>query len=175
VSPALLCDYTALSIADQMKAGQIEDAKELAETLVSYDEKYETGVKMRDALVDESLAAADRDKRIAALAKEAQKRIDDFLRDVKLRKLLDPRLYQCVVDTTTPAEIESAVVDDGVRVTMLLSEFTDATVASLRKAGLRVDDTAPSLKMVVGVAPLGTLADVAMVDGVRKVEPTLTR
>ena len=75
----------------------------------------------------------------------------------------------------TAVEINSAIVDGGVRVTMLMASTTDAVIASLRKAGLQVDDTAPSLKMVVGTVPLDTLADVAMVDGVRKVEPTLLR
>jgi len=173
--PALLCDYTALAIADEVKAGKIEDAKKLTDVLVSYDEKYEIGVKMRDVLADASLSSADRDKQIAELAERAQKRVDAFLWDVKLRQRLDARLYQCVVDKATPAEIESAVVDGGVRVTMLLADITDAAVASLRKAGLKVEDTAPSLKMVIGVAPLDTIGDVAMVDGVRKVEPTLLR
>ena len=175
LGPGLLCDYTALAIAERVKAGDIEDAKKLAETLTSYDEKYEIGVKMRDVLADASLGSADRDKQIAELAEQAQKRVDAFLRDVKLRQRLDARLYQCLMDKATPVEIESAVVDGGVRVTMLLSAFTDAAVASLGQAGLKVEDTAPSLKMVVGVAPLDTLGDVAVVEGVRKVEPTLLR
>jgi hypothetical protein len=59
-----------------------------------------------------------------------------------------------------------------VQVTVLASNGERATLAALRKAGLAVQATARANKLIVGQVSPEKLADVAVLDTVRRIEPT---
>lgn len=59
----------------------------------------------------------------------------------------------------------------GALVTVLVADTGEATLARLREAGLRVETTAAAANIVIGVIPLGKLGELALVEGVRRVEP----
>lgn len=60
----------------------------------------------------------------------------------------------------------------GALVTVLVSDTGQAVLSRLRSAGLRIESTAPAAKVVIGIIPLGRLGELALTDGVRRVEPT---
>ncbi len=170
----LLRERLALDIAALVKDKELADARKLADALVKFDAGFKIGVQMRDALADVKLAAAERDKRIVALAAQAREPIDAAVRDARLRHRLDQRLYALAKGSTTqPAPADVKLTDRGVRVTVLTRGVEAATLAALKDKGLAVETTAESLKLVVGFAPRERLADIAMLDGVRRIEPTV--
>ncbi|MBX3405951.1 MAG: VWA domain-containing protein [Phycisphaeraceae bacterium] len=60
----------------------------------------------------------------------------------------------------------------GALVTVLVSDTGEAMLSRLRSAGLRIESAAPAANVVIGVIPLGRLGELALTDGVRRVEPT---
>ncbi len=60
----------------------------------------------------------------------------------------------------------------GVTVTVLLADTSPATLARLAAAGLRIEGSAPGAGVVVGAIALGRLGELAMTEGVRRIEPT---
>jgi hypothetical protein len=171
------CERTAIAVARLVAAGQIEQARKLAEELAKAFEQFEIGVKMHDVLADESLAPVERDQRIAALGEDAARLIDDAVRGTvrrtKLRQRLDGTLYLLATDEQAdPASLGIESTDTGLRVTVLADRSDPATLAALRQAGLTIDSTVESLKLAVGTAPRDKLADLALLDHVRRIDPT---
>lgn len=60
----------------------------------------------------------------------------------------------------------------GVTVTVLVADTSPATLARLAAAGLRIEGSAPGAGVVVGAIALGRLGELAMTEGVRRIEPT---
>ncbi len=169
-----LRERIALTIAKLVKENKLDDARKWADALVKGAPDFKIGVQMRDTLADTKLAAAARDKRIAALAEEARKPIDAVIRQAELRRRLDERLYRLAhTPTSQPAPDGLTLSDNGVRVTLLLADVKPDTLAALTKAGLKQEAVARTTQLVVGLAPRDKLSDIAMVDAVRKVDPTV--
>jgi hypothetical protein len=169
----LLRERVAMGIAQLVKDGKLDDAKKLADRLVSLDPKYVIGVRMRDTLADKKLDPKQRDERIAALAAEAKKVIENAAREARLRRRLEERLYTLATAgpaTTRPADL--TFVDGAVRVSVLLKLADDAAQAALTNAGFKSEATVKSANVVVGLAPPNKLADITLLDGVRRIEPT---
>ncbi len=57
-------------------------------------------------------------------------------------------------------------------VTVLTAESSTKQVDALKGAGLAVESVVPGMKLVVGKASPRQLTEIALMDGVRRVEPT---
>jgi hypothetical protein len=171
---SFLRERLALGIAKLVKDQKLDEARKWADELVKADPEFKIGVQLRDVLADESLAPAERDKRIAALADEARKPIDAAIREAKLRRRLDERLHRLAhTPATQPAPADLTLTDNAVQVTILLADAKPETLETLSKAGLQRDALAASSRLVIGHAPRDRLADIALLDAVRRIEPTL--
>ncbi len=174
----IFAEHLAMGVADLVKNGEIDDAKTIAELLAESRPDYAIGVKMRDALADESLDEAQRDATIAKLGQEARKQLEAVLtkarRVARVRRVLDERLYEMVVqlraDEDRPAD--SAARKESRRLTVLVTSVDDETKQALTDAGLTIEATATSLPMVVGTAMVRDLETLALLDIVRRIEPT---
>lgn len=166
----------AIQIGELVKAGKLDDAKALAEALVRLDGEFKIGVQMRDVLNDPKLAAAERDRRIAALADEARKAFDPVIRELKLRQRVDDRLLAIAqagaAAATQPAPADLELVNNRLRVSVITADMEQPTLDALRQAGLQVEATAKPARLVIGLIAREKLADLALLDVVRRVEPT---
>lgn len=168
----LIPERIALEIAKLVSDGKIDEAKKLADALVEFDAKFEIGRRMRDVLADASLKPEEVKTRIAALAEQAHKPIDAVLKDAKLQRRLDPRLYALATDEkAAPAELKLPITDGRLPVTLLASDKSEATITLLKNAGLRIESVAASMNVIVGSVPREKLADLALLDPVRKIDP----
>jgi hypothetical protein len=166
----------AIQIAKLVKDGWLDDAKALAEALVKFDDEFKTGVWMRDALNDKALAVADRDRQIEALSNEAKRAFDPIIRDIKLRRRLDGRLYGLAAAgpaaATQPAPAGVELKDGKVRVTVVAADTQAPTLAALRQAGLEIEGSAERTRMVIGLVARERIGDVGALDQVKRIEPT---
>lgn len=168
----LIPERVALEIAKLVSDGKIDEAKKLADALVEFDAKFEIGRQMRDVLADTSLKPEEVKTRIAALAAQARKPIDAVLKDAKLQRRLDPRLYALATDEkAAPADLKLPITDGRLSVTLLTSDKSEATITLLKNAGLRIESVAASMNVIVGAVSREKLADLALLDPVRKIEP----
>ncbi len=171
----LICGRGALRVVALVSENKLDDARKLAEVLVKFDGTFAVGVKLRDTLADDTLAAAERDQRMAALADEAKQTIAAAERQARLIHRLDARLYQLVTaDDTAAVPSGVTMTDRGVLVTVLTTSPDTPPTDALEKAGLTIETIANSLNVVVGTVPRDMLATVALLDGVRKIDPTET-
>ena len=169
----LIPERVALAISKLVTEGSIDEARKLADALVKFDGEFKTGVEMRDVLADKSLEPAARDKRIAELASRARKPVDAADREANLRRRLDERLYKLVKgEEAKLSDLGITVTDEGVLVSLLTSKIDDSMLGALKQAGLKIESTAESVNLIVGVAPSAKLADIALLDGVHKIDPT---
>jgi hypothetical protein len=160
----------AVCIAALVGQEKLDSARKLADALADHAPSFEIGVKMRDALADESLDDDTRRQRVDALADLAREVIDAARRQAELKRRLDGRLYVFV--TEPDAATDLVVTDDGVRVSVLTTHIDASMLETLTAAGLRVEADSRSLNVVVGIASREALRDVALLDGVRKIDPT---
>jgi hypothetical protein len=118
------------------------------------------GLPAQHAADDPALAAA-RAERAAALAV------------ARIHQVLEPGLWSATAAALARADEGGAeVAADDVLVTVLVDEVAPATREALTAAGLDIEDASDSLPLVVGRVPATRLPDIALVPGVRRVEPT---
>ena len=127
---------------------------------------------MRNTLADETLDDPKRKAMIAQLAEQAEQdlkaAIAEARRAATLKRVLDPALVMLL--ETRPDVAEPP--DDRVRVTVLVSNVDKKTTGALRKAGLAIEAASKSLPIVVGTTLADDLKTLALVEGVRRIEPT---
>jgi len=169
----LILERLALVIARCVRDGKLEDAKKLADAMVSFDFDFKIGVQMRDVLADESLDTAERDKQIKELAEKVRPKLDEYIRLQKLTKRLDERLYRLVNDPKlNPDDVGIKPTDKGILLSILTAKADQAMLNALQQAGLKVESTVPAVKVFIGTAARDKIAEIALLDGVRKIEPT---
>ncbi|MCZ6851311.1 MAG: hypothetical protein O7F17_06695, partial [Planctomycetota bacterium] len=180
----IFAEHVAMGVADLVKEGEIDDATTLAQALAEARPDYAIGVKMRDVLVDESVDEPERDATIAELGEEARKQLEAVIAKVgrvaRVRRVLDERLYEMVVQLgpdedhpeDTAALKDRAARKESLRLTVLVMNIDDETKHALTEAGLAIEATATSLPMVVGTATVRDLQTLALLDIVRRIEPT---
>ncbi len=172
----LLREHTALLIAGLVEEGKLDEARELAAALAALDAEYTVGVEMHRVLSDDKLAPADRDRQIAKLADQVHEAVGLEERKITLQTRLDERLYGLVEGSADAAAAESLPrVGDRLLVTVLVQKADQPNVQTLRGAGLQVEGTSESARLVVGTVAANQLADLALTDGVRRIEPTKTQ
>ncbi|MBI1854228.1 MAG: VWA domain-containing protein [Planctomycetes bacterium] len=169
----LFRERAVVAIAHLADAGKNDEALKLAQSLVARDAEFPLGLALRDALADQTLGEETRKSRIASARDVATKAIDSGVRQRKLSLRLDARLLPLtagVYDGPAPSGV--TFVDGGVVVSVTVAQLDDATIDRLKKAGLVVQTTARTVNLVIGVVPIGKVADLALLDDVRRVEPT---
>ncbi len=168
----LFAESYALEIAAGVERGEVVQAGRLAEALVTARPDYEVGVKMRDALTDESLDVAERDARIAEQAVVARGELAVALevlqRRVTARRVIDPALL-ALTGKRDAKDVETPMV------TVLVERIDDRTIKALTAAGLAIEATAKSLPLIVGTVAPADLEAVALVEGVKRIERTRMR
>ena len=166
----IFAEQVAIAVAALVEDRQVGEARTLAEALAQARPDYAIGVKMRDLLADEAMDPAERNIRIAALGAEARKALESAIaearRRARLRRVLDERLLALVENRESDARSESVLV------TVLVRAPDKTTTKALREAGLEVEAASKSLPIVVGRATGDDLETIALLDTVRRIEPT---
>ena len=173
----IVAEHVAVAIAELSSEGDTEEAITLAEALAEARPDFEIGVAMRDLLADETLTETQREEGLAELAKQAKAELEAVIgkvrRAARLKRILHPVLLSLVKNP------EQMVIAKGVTfrktgalVSVLVSGTDAKTLAALRKAGLTVEDTAKSINLVVGTARVLDLEKLALLEAVRRIEPT---
>ena len=166
----IVAEMVVLSIAALDKEGKTADARALADALVDARPDYGLGVKARDLLSDESLEADERTRRLSAIADEARDAYNAALaearRRARLKQVLEPSLLALVDGETDEAPAAA------VRVTVLLKTVDEPTKEILAEAGLAIEAASKSLPIVVGMADPEALEKLALLEVVRRIEPT---
>lgn len=171
--PPFFRERTVLAIARLVDADDLEQARSIAELLASLDPYYEIGAKVQRVLSDVSLDATKRKEAVAALAEDAAEPIRGLIRQMTLGQRLDPRLYALFHDESLDAEkLQIEMTEHGPRVTVVVETLDKPTREALAAAGLNVESTADSLNLIVGTVSREQIDDIALVDAVRRVEPT---
>jgi hypothetical protein len=167
----------AVAIGQRVKDGKVEEARALAQRMTGLYPDYETG-KMLAALVAAEPVDGEAVEKLAAAAKVE---LEGLIREARLAARLDRSLIPYTtaqgLAMSLPALHEgytpqgATMVDGGIVLTILVKEVDDQTQERFTKAGLRVEMIDKPTRLVIGVAPAGRIAEIALVDGVRQVEP----
>jgi vault protein inter-alpha-trypsin-like protein/VWA domain-containing protein len=174
--PALAVrERAAVSIADLAASGKRSDALDRARRLVERHPDFAAGKALRDALADASLGDDALRTRIAEARAAASDAIASAVRRAKLEQRLDARLLAIVGRLDGPVPAGVTIVDGGVLVTVAVTRLDVSTIAKLERAGLVVRSTAKTANLAIGIVPLGKLEDLALLDDVRRVDPTQLR
>jgi hypothetical protein len=178
----------ALLIAGLVEHDEFDTARTLLDALLAFDGNFEIGRQMCAALDDPALDAAAKKTAVAKLAEQARQHVIDAveaqLREARIRDVLDPALHMFafgqgapdtldgIYDGPVPPPQVATVIGTGVRVTILARDINDDLLEAIRELGFKVEDTAEDAKLIVGLAPFGRLDDLAILAGVRRIEPT---
>ncbi|MCA9291268.1 MAG: VWA domain-containing protein [Phycisphaerales bacterium] len=152
---------------DEAKAGRVDVAREIAFVLGTLHPSAAPVMMLVDALVttaDDGAATPDvpRTAALDAVAKAATDEIESYVRQIKLDTRLDPAARPLISGDATGE----------LRVTVLVDRPSVALAASLRTAGLVIEQEAPDLRLYVGRAKRSAMESIALQDGVRRIEPT---
>ncbi|MBN1345225.1 MAG: VWA domain-containing protein [Phycisphaerae bacterium] len=173
-SSAMLPEQVAIHIAGLYTDGRAEDARRLADALVAFVPDFETGVLMRGVLSDAPFADAYRAEQLVGLSGEADAAIDAFAGRLQtFARRIDERLLPLLMKADHGGKDLPGITlrDGGVVVSVLAKAKGDAVLGSLKDAGLAIDSVADSANVIVGIAPVARLADIALLDVVRRIEP----
>lgn len=122
-----------------------------------------SGLRRQLGLEEDQLSGVD-DGRMRRLARIVDSRLLAFARGAGLPDEFDAG-YRGLLPP------DATCVDGGVLVAVLTTDLGATTLSNLEGAGLNTEVLAHAHSFVVGVIPLGLLEDLALTDGVRRVEP----
>jgi hypothetical protein len=140
-----------LEIARLYRQGDLVPARLTAAGLARARPEYETGLRMHGVLEDDALDQEQRLAKVTELANQAR-------RGLRARRVLDPALR--------------STTEDRPRITLLVTEVGRATNKALTEAGLEIEAASKSLPIVVGRVDAANLEKLALLDEVRRIEPT---
>jgi hypothetical protein len=157
-----------LALAARMVAQDAFDGARVVVTdVLAKTPAHADAVAMRDALDDETIDDAARKTRIAEIADRVRQRLDAQIqaweRTAHLKQVLDEKLW--------PVALEPADHAENVWVSILLAERGDDAIAALENAGVEILGRAKTHPIVIGAVAPAQLGDVAMREGVRRIEP----
>jgi hypothetical protein len=169
-------------------ANQPEAATVLVDAVLLEDASFAPAVALRDALTQDKSKAAEEQPLLIERAAELARRpiiqyIENARRKERIRAVLDQRLWplaaaQGLPDTVTAGDLDLkhhpdiTLIGSAVRVTVLVDSVDAATLDALKAVNFVVEDSSSATKLVVGLAPLGKLDDLALLPGVRRIELT---
>jgi hypothetical protein len=167
--PAFPAERAVVVIVAVALSGDLEQARALADRLADGRPDFDLALELREAMKDESLAADARRERFEAIAAKAHDRIETLVAQrallARLRAVLDERLWPPAFAAPDPSSSPA-------RVTILLEAADARAVAALEQAGLVVEGRSRGVPLVVGRIAPDRLARAALVEGVRRIEPT---
>ena len=111
------------------------------------------------------------------LAEQARQTIRGVIaearRQARLRRILDPVLLELVRNPEHLAIAKDVkFLERGALLSILVKQIDGDTLKALEDLGLTVEDTSKSINLVVGTAPVLTLEKLALLEQVRRIEPT---
>ncbi|MHC4108737.1 MAG: hypothetical protein ACYSTY_11690, partial [Planctomycetota bacterium] len=173
----VFAEHVAIAIDALVKEGEVDEAKSLADRFAEAKPDYEIAVAMRDTFDDDGLNETERDAKIAELAEQARQAIRDVVaearRQARLQRILDPVLLELVRNPENLAiGRDVKFLERGVLLSILVKQTDVETLKALKEVGLTVEGTSKSINLVVGTAPLRTLEKLALLEQVRRIEPT---
>ena len=95
--------------------------------------------------------------------------LDRLNRRIQVRRVLHPDLLALLENRASGDDAKDVRVP---MVTVLVSRVDDETKKALIAAGLSIEAAATSLPLIVGTVALDDLEAVALVEGVKRIEPT---
>lgn len=178
----VLAEHIIIRIGVLVHENKLEQAASLAAGLANAIPGVAEAAEVSRVLTDASVAPEERVRVIDEQSESAKKRLEAIRREAKLRQRLDASLVEIAIADGYPRTLSElsdkpapggvTMIDGGILLSILVTDAGDKMKESLAAAGLRIETADQQTKVIVGVAPLGRLADVALVEGVRKVEAT---
>lgn len=170
---AMLPEQIAVQIARLYEEGDAAAAEWLAAALVKWAPKFETGFKMYCVLAATPLIDDGRAPIIAELRTQAAAAIDAFAADMQIiARRVDEKLLALIAgDGSETVHAGLTFDNDKVVVKVLTTHRDDAVLETLKTAGLQICSAVKSTDVIVGSIPPAKLAALALVDGVRRIEP----
>jgi hypothetical protein len=176
-------EHGALLVAELAARDWLVEARLLAAALASAGEEYDIASAMSATLIDESLDDEERGLRMGSLDLLASERIHETVqaailiieREQRIARVLDERLWPLVTtddaagDGTLPKGV-AMHSDGGVLVALLPTDVTKSTQDALHARGLSIESVTSSNVIVGSVLP-ARLAELALSESVRRVEP----
>lgn len=169
-----------LEIIAWARAGHLGVATVASDALIEASPDYRPGVSLHELLNDTAPISSEKfDKRLETIRAEAVKTAEADAERIKmLVRRIDERLLALMwsqpgAKTDQPQQAMPTIRDGGVLVSILTSDATPKTIAALKAAGLAVESTSESPSIAIGVAPLSSLAKIALLDAVRRIEPVM--
>ena len=173
----IFAEHVAIAIGALVQAGEVDEAKSLAEAFAEAKPDYEIAVAMRDTFDNDGLNDTERDAKIAELAEQARQTIlgvvAEARRQARLQRILDPVLLELVRNPENLAIARDVkILQRGVLLSILVKQIDGETLKGLKDLGLTVEDTSKSINLVVGTARVMMLEKLALLEQVRRIEPT---
>lgn len=178
----VLLEHVVLRVRDLLDAGKGDEASVMALALVEAVPGTAAAAELKHAFAGEGITPEDRARIVGEQATLARARLDALVRDARLRRVLEQPLLELARTPGLPPELVKAfdgplpegiaLHDGGVLVTLRVAKADGAMAAALGKTGMKVIATDEQTRVIVGVVPLGKVADAALVEGVERVERT---
>lgn len=179
-------ERTIVFIALLVESGEMERARSLAEDLADCRPDHALVVALNELMMDETITDDERRTKVTEVAQQAQQDLLEYITVQRilnhLTRILHASLLPFAVAQDMPEELdetydrakpEGAVwKDGGVLVSILMQDLHPEALDALVEAGLKIEARSESLPLVVGIAPLGRIGDLAFIEGVRRIEPT---
>jgi hypothetical protein len=176
----VFAEQIVLHVATLVENDKLDEARPVAATLAGRRPDFELGVRLNAVVSDEILDPQKRREIIAQIAAEARPALEEAKRDLERRARLQRVLHAELLALIAPPVDRDAALKDamlaagkGPRVTVLVQTADEPTIALLRETGLAVEASSRTLPIVVGTAPVERLAALALLDPVRRIEPTV--
>ncbi|MBC7773620.1 MAG: hypothetical protein H7210_14085, partial [Pyrinomonadaceae bacterium] len=178
------------AVAATSPAAIAEPAKPLDEartwTMAFHEvfKNYDIAQHMKDVFLDEAIDDQARASKLIELGDLAREQLKNLIRETRIRRKLQPELVSFALATGLGETLAvngvyngafptgGIMIDTGLLVSLIVDKSDQAMLKKLSDAGLRVESHDDQINVVVGVVPLGKLASVVLVEGVRKMEMT---
>ena len=96
----------------------------------------------------------------------------DYRKATEAAKKAEYKEAEKIVHATAGREIEEFADKTGpITLVLLVRDTKDSTIKELKSIGLNVQDIAASTRLVAGDIEPGKLADLALIESVRRIEP----
>ncbi len=169
-------------IAELAEAEKLPEAAKLAAEFAEVFKEDRTAQAIAETLRNEAIDTRTRIAEVRRLAEPARASLAETRRLAKLSARLDPALLPFAERADLPDDLDvryrgdkpegATWKDGGVLVTILVEKADDAAAGRIAALGARIEDSSASTNIIVAVVPLGRLDDLALLEGVRRVEPT---
>ena len=179
----MLANEVAIIIGQFANANELEVASQLTDELVEYLPDYEYGSKMRDAFNNEALDDEQKKQAVVEIATQAYNQLNEILLnayiEARLQNVLEDSLYQKLAAlqldddrSEDPDGIGTTrLEEDALLVSVILTNREDEVINSLKEVGLTIIAIPKGNSFVVGEVPVDKIANLAILESVKWIEP----